>query len=107
MRSHSKRSQRSQRSRKTSVKKSLSKSLKKALSKSRSQRSRSRSRSSQNSRKQLSRDKCNELLREKIKINLDEFKDGVFKSRQQAIAVSYSQVKKKHPSCSRYFNKKK
>lgn len=88
-------------------KKSLSKSLKKSLNKSLSKlisKSKTKKRSY---RKRLTKVECNKLLREKISINLDEFKDGLYKSREQAIAVSYSQVKKKHPSCGRYFSKKK
>ena len=48
---------------------------------------------------------CNELLKNKIRTNMKEYKDGRFSSRQQAIAVSYSQVKKNFPHCKRYFKK--
>ena len=36
----------------------------------------------------------------------DEYKSGRYKSRQQALAVSYSQTKKISPYCSRYFKRK-
>jgi len=50
--------------------------------------------------------RCKNLLKKKISINLNEYKDGVFKSRKQAIAVSYNQVKKMRPSCKKYFGKR-
>ncbi len=50
--------------------------------------------------------KCRKLLSNKIKINTREFKNRSilrngrrFKSRSQAIAVSFSQMKKTHPRC--------
>jgi hypothetical protein len=46
---------------------------------------------------------CNEMLKNKIATNMKEYKEGRFSSRQQAIAVSYSQVKKASPYCKRYF----
>jgi hypothetical protein len=49
---------------------------------------------------------CKTRLRNKIKINLDEYKKGRYVSRQQAIAVSYAQIKKKYPKCSRSLRKK-
>jgi hypothetical protein len=49
--------------------------------------------------------RCKNLLKKKIGINLNEYKDGIFKSRKQAIAVSYNQVKKIRPSCKKYFKK--
>ena len=49
---------------------------------------------------------CKALLSKKIGINMSEYKRGRFVSRSQAIAVSYSQVKKMKPKCSRYFTKK-
>jgi len=48
---------------------------------------------------------CNDLLKNKIRVNMKELKDGRFVSRQQAIAVSYSQVKKSSPYCKRYFKR--
>ncbi len=50
--------------------------------------------------------KCRTLLSKKIGINLGAQHRGRYSSRAQAIAVSYSQVKKSHPTCSRYFTKK-
>jgi hypothetical protein len=52
--------------------------------------------------------KCKKLLSNKIKTNTREFKKKSilrngrkFKSRSQAIAVSYSQIKKTNPKCFR------
>jgi hypothetical protein len=51
--------------------------------------------------------KCKEKLSEKIRINMREYKEnGRWKSPQQAIAVSYSQVLKKSPSCKKSLSKK-
>lgn len=41
---------------------------------------------------------CKDYLGEKIGININE---GIYKSREQAIAVAYSQVKTKYPQCKR------
>jgi len=49
---------------------------------------------------------CNQLLKKKIRKNMDEYKSGRYSSRQQALAVSYAQVKKMSPYCSRYFKRK-
>ena len=49
--------------------------------------------------------RCKNLLKKKVDINLKELKKGVFKSKSQAIAVAYSQVKKMRPSCQKYFKK--
>ena len=46
---------------------------------------------------------CNDMLKNKIATNMKEYKKGRFSSRQQALAVSYSQVKKASPYCKRYF----
>ncbi len=54
----------------------------------------------------MTKEKCNSYLQGKIKKNMGEYKNGRYASRQQAIAVSYSQVKKKYPACSRYFSRK-
>ena len=48
---------------------------------------------------------CQTKLKNKIKINMAEYKKGRFSSRQQALAVSYAQVKKKSPSCKKYFKR--
>lgn len=44
--------------------------------------------------------KCNCLLSRKIRKNIKEKK---YKSRKQAIAVSYSQIKKSFPKCKRIY----
>jgi len=50
-----------------------------------------------------SKDKCQELLSDKISINMGEFKEGKWKNRKQALAVSYSQVNNKYPKCEKFF----
>ena len=50
---------------------------------------------------------CQTKLKNKIRINMAEYKKGRFSSRQQALAVSYAQVKKKSPSCKRFFSRRK
>ena len=67
-------------------------------------RSLKRRRSLKKSRKRKS--KCRTALSKKIKINIGEFKSGRYKSKAQAIAVSYSQVSKKYPRCKRYLQKR-
>jgi hypothetical protein len=42
---------------------------------------------------------CKAELKEKIKINTREYNNGKYSSRKQAIAVAYSQIKKKYPQC--------
>jgi hypothetical protein len=49
---------------------------------------------------------CKDLLKEKVGINLKEYRDGRYISRQQAIAVAYNQVKNMTPSCGKYFKRK-
>jgi hypothetical protein len=56
-------------------------------------------------RKLYSKKNCKSKLSRKIKINMKEYKSGRYKSRQQALAVSYSQIKKKYPRCKRFFKK--
>ena len=51
--------------------------------------------------------KCKKYLQKKIGINISEFKNGLYVSKSQAIAVAYSQVRKKHPSCRRVIKKTK
>jgi tRNA A37 threonylcarbamoyladenosine dehydratase len=46
--------------------------------------------------------KCNQYLSRKIRKNL---KEKIYKSRQQAIAVAYSQTKKSIPKCKRFYKK--
>ena len=50
--------------------------------------------------------KCRERLSNKIAINTREYKSGRYKSPQQAIAVSYSQIKKMYPECNKYMRRK-
>lgn len=49
---------------------------------------------------------CKTKLKNKIKINLDEYKKGRYVSRAQAVAVSYAQIKKKYPKCRRSLAKR-
>ena len=44
---------------------------------------------------------CKESLKRKIAINMREYKKGRFANAKQAVAVSYSQVRKMRPACSR------
>jgi hypothetical protein len=47
--------------------------------------------------------KCKKYLQKKIRINMSEYKNGRYVSRKQALAVSYSQTKKKYPRCRSVF----
>jgi hypothetical protein len=51
---------------------------------------------------------CSNELNNKISINMKEFKKGnkKIKSPLQAIAIAYSQIKKKHPECSKTLERK-
>ena len=73
--------------------------MRRSLRRSRKSTSRSRTR-------RLTKDACEKHLKRKIGKNMSEYKSGRYSSRAQAVAVAYSQVKKKHPSCSRYFSRK-
>ena len=53
----------------------------------------------------LTKRSCQTKLKNKIRINMAEYKKGRFSSRKQALAVSYAQVKKKSPSCKKYFKR--
>lgn len=48
--------------------------------------------------------RCKSLLSRKIGINIHE---GIYANKEQAIAVAYSQVRKRHPSCRRILGKKR
>ena len=48
---------------------------------------------------------CKQCLQKKIAINMHEYKNGLFSSPAQAIAVSYSQVRKMRPGCKKFFKK--
>ena len=68
--------------------------------------SRSRKEKKENKEKK-ERKTCQEHLSKKIAINLKEYKQGRYKSPKQAIAVSYSQVKKAYPDCEKILKMKK
>ena len=76
--SKSKKSRKSRKSRSNSIRKSRSNSIRKSLKKF-----------------------CRSKLSNKIKINMREMKSGNkrIKSRLQAIAIAYSQIRKKYPKC--------
>ena len=42
---------------------------------------------------------CKKKLNSKIAINMEEYHSGRWSSPKQAIAVSYSQMRKKYPKC--------
>jgi hypothetical protein len=88
-------------SRKTSRRGStkINKSLRKSMRKSR--------KTSRKSKRKMGKKEmtCTNLLKKKIGINMDEFKDGRYKSREQAIAVAYNQVKSMNPLCGKYFKR--
>ena len=91
------------------VRKSTRKSRKVRKSTRKSRKARKSRKSSRRSRRKSigKRERaCKDLLKEKVGINLKEYEDGRYLSRQQAIAVAYSQVKKMKPSCSKYFKRK-
>lgn len=44
---------------------------------------------------------CRKRLSKKISVNMKEYKSGRWSSRKQALAVSYSQIRKKYPECAR------
>jgi hypothetical protein len=50
--------------------------------------------------------RCKNALKKKVEINIKEYKKGRYVSRAQAVAVSYSQIKKKYPKCSRSLRRK-
>lgn len=50
--------------------------------------------------------KCKSLIKDKIRKNITEYKNGKFVSRAKAIAVAYSQVYKNKPYCRRYLKRK-
>jgi hypothetical protein len=56
-------------------------------------------------KRSLTKRSCQTKLKNKIRMNMAEYKKGRFSSRQQALAVSYTQVKKKSPGCKRYFKR--
>ena len=93
---------------KSKNKKSKSKSKNKSKSKSKSKNKKVKSKSKTKSKKMSVKktiEQCKKELQKKIRINMNEYKSGKYKSPKQAIAVSYSQIKKKYPSCKKYFDK--
>ena len=46
---------------------------------------------------------CKNKLKRKINFNMKKYEKGEWSSRSQAIAVSYSQIKKSHPMCKAFF----
>jgi|LakMenE01Jun11ns_1017448.scaffolds.fasta_scaffold9807599_2 hypothetical protein len=98
------------------IKKSLRKTKKykkstrssKGIKRDSGSRKRSKKQSKRSSNKRGSvKSKCRQWLQDKIKKNMKELKKGRWVSRAQAIAVSYSQVKKSHPQCKRSLAKKR
>jgi hypothetical protein len=69
--------------------------------------SKSRSKKYKKSKRGSVKSKCRQWLQDKIKKNMKELKKGRWVSRAQAVAVSYSQVKKSHPQCKRSLAKKR
>jgi hypothetical protein len=63
-------------------------------------------RKSLDGKRKRSKSKCKKYLQKKIAINMNEYKTGRYKTRSQAIAVSYKQVGKKHPACKRILRKR-
>lgn len=45
----------------------------------------------------MTRSRCKTILNSKIRMNMVEYKNGRYSNRKQAIAVAYSQIKKKFP----------
>lgn len=80
----------------------------------RKSKSRSRKRVSKSRRRSKSRKngispgkrRCNKLLSSRVRDMMHEYKKGRWVSRQQAIAVAYSKVKRDHPSCRKYYSRK-
>ena len=51
---------------------------------------------------------CEELLRRKIAVNVNEWMKGLnFLSKPQAIAVAYKQVETLRPGCRRVFSRRR
>ena len=97
---------RKSRGRKKSRKSKSRKSRGRKSRKSKSRKSRGRKKSRKSKGRKKSPSKCKELLKQKIKQNIEEYKDGKYVSRQQAVAVSYSQMNKSYPYCRQHINRK-
>jgi hypothetical protein len=50
--------------------------------------------------------KCNKLFKKKLSTNLSEYKKGRYQNYKQALAITYSQVLRKNPKCSKYITSK-
>lgn len=50
--------------------------------------------------------KCNKLFQKKLSTNLSEYKKGRYQNYKQALAITYSQVLRKNPKCSKYITSK-
>lgn len=48
---------------------------------------------------------CKRRLQKKIEMNIKEYEQGKFISRQQALAVAYSQVNSKYPECRQFYKR--
>lgn len=57
--------------------------------------------------KKKSPTKCKSYLKKLISLNMGEYKNGKFKSRSQAIAISYNQAIKRFPRCKQHLSRKK
>ncbi len=66
-----------------------------------------KSKSKKRRSKHKNKSKCRQRLNDKIKINMKEYKTGLFQTHKQAIAVSYSQTLKKYPRCKKSLTRKK
>jgi len=56
-------------------------------------------------RKYMTEARCKEMLKDKIRINMNEYKSGRYTSRGQAVAVAYSQVSRMSPSCKKHLKR--
>jgi len=66
----------------------------------------SHKKSSKYSKPFYTNNRCQGLLKKKISINMKEYNAGKFVSRPQAVAVSYSQVRKSFPRCNKFIRSK-
>ena len=94
-------SKRSNRASRGHSKKSRSRKSKRSNRASRGHSKKSRSRKS----KKNSKKSCDKTLQSKIGKNIGEWKKGRYSSKKQALAVSYSQVRKSRPGCAKYYRR--
>lgn len=57
-------------------------------------------------RRYITSARCKAALHDKIMVNMREYKNGRYSRSAQAIAVSYSQIGRKYPSCKRYLKRR-